>query len=458
MASMKSGRDCTEGSIPRHLLAVALPMLIGNFLQSGYTIIDAVWVGRVVGKSAMGAIAVSFPILFIFIAVAAGATMATTILISQYFGAKNYEQAQKTIGASLFFALLISAVITTAGFLSTDAILKLVGTPASIVPVAAPYLKMHFIGFTIMYAGYLIGAILRGIGDSKTPLYFMVVGVIINAILDPLLIIGVGPFPRLGLVGAAVASIVGQAVGTVVGYIYLRRKKNLVAIDLHKITWNGRIVKLILKIGFPTMIQHSAVSLGMAAVTSVVNGFGDAATAAFGAAGRIDTVSFFPAMSIGMAVSIISGQNIGAQKYDRVHRTFRWGLLMTVTISGFFSLFYLAIPRVLLSAFLSDPEVIGIGATYLRIIGPGAILFAIAFVSNGVINGAGYTRITLIFTIVALWVIRVPSAVLLSKTTLGITGVWIGMVVSFASTMTLSLIWYNTNKWKKAVIKTGTVV
>ena len=129
----------------------------------------------------------------------------------------------------MFFALLISAVITTAGFLSTDAILKLVGTPASIVPVAAPYLKMHFIGFTIMYAGYLIGAILRGIGDSKTPLYFMVVGVIINAILDPLLIIGVGPFPRLGLVGAAVASIVGQAVGTVVGYIYLRRKKNLVA-------------------------------------------------------------------------------------------------------------------------------------------------------------------------------------------------------------------------------------
>ena len=450
---MKSGRDCTTGSIPRHLLAVAAPMLIGNFIQSGYTIIDAVWVGRVVGKAAMGAIAVSFPILFIFIAVATGATMATTILISQYFGAGNTEQVKKTIGASLFFALLLSIVITVAGLLTAGAILRLLKTPDSIIGVAAVYLKINFGGFPVMYSGYLIGSILRGIGDSKTPLYFMVVGVVVNAVLDPLLIIGVGPFPRLGLGGAAVASICGQLVAIVVGYRYLRRKGNIVAINPGMIIWDPHKIGLIMKIGFPSMLQQSAVSLGMATITSVVNGFGDSATAAFGAAGRIDTVSFFPAMSIGMAVSIISGQNIGAGDYGRVRQVFKWGLFMTMAVSLFFSLFYLTIPKLLLSAFLSDEAVLAIGAWYLRIIGPGELFFAVAFVGNGVINGAGHTRVTLVFTIIALWCVRVPVAVLLSKTGLGINGIWVGTVIGFLASMTLSLAWYLSGKWTTPVIR-----
>jgi putative MATE family efflux protein len=453
MAAMKSGRDCTTGSIPRHLLAVAAPMLIGNVIQSGYTIIDAIWVGRVVGKLALGAIAVSFPILFLFIAVAAGATMATTILISQFYGAGNTDEVKKTIGASLFFAFLLSIGISIAGVLATDPVLRLLGTPESIVPVASVYLKINFCGFMVMYAGYLIGSILRGIGDSRTPLYFMILGVAVNAVLDPLLIIGVGPLPRMGLAGAGVASICGQLIATIVGYLYLRKRGNIVAINLNTISWDPEKIRLILKIGFPSMLQQSAVSLGMATITSIVNGFGDAATAAFGAAGRIDTVSLFPAMSIGMAVSIISGQNIGAQHYDRVKRTFRWGILMTVSISLFITIFYLTIPRLLLSAFLSDPEVLALGVNYLRIIGPGTLFFAIAFVGNGVINGAGHTRVTLVFTIIALWGVRVPAVILFSKTSLGINGVWIGTVIGFATIMVLSLYWYHSGKWQKTVIK-----
>ncbi|MBN1758372.1 MAG: MATE family efflux transporter [Chitinispirillaceae bacterium] len=454
MPPNKSGRDCTTGSIPRHLLAVAAPMLIGNFIQSGYAIIDAVWVGRVVGKEAIGAIAVSFPVLFLFIAVAAGATMATTILISQYFGAGNLEQVKKTIGASIFFAILLSVVISTAGIFTTDHILRLLKTPESIIPAASQYLKINFGGFLIMYCGFLIGSILRGIGDSKTPLYFMIVGVAVNAVLDPLLIIGVGPFPRLGLGGAAVASICGQLIATIIGYGYLRKKKNIVAVDLHLIGWNPEKIRLIMKIGFPSMLQQSAVSLGMATITSIVNGFGDTATAAFGAAGRIDTVSMFPAMSIGMAVSIISGQNIGAGKHARVRQVFKWGMFMTVAVSLFFTFFYLTIPKFLLSAFLSDPDVLAIGANFLRIVGPGELFFAMAFVANGVINGAGHTRVTLVFTILALWGVRVPAAKFLSETGLGINGIWLGTVFGFFTSMLLSTIWYFSGRWTRQVIKT----
>jgi putative MATE family efflux protein len=455
MSARPSGRDCTQGSILRHLVAVALPMLLGNFIQSGYTIINAIWVGRTVGKAAMGAIAVSFPIMFLFIAVAAGATMATTILIAQYYGAGNHEQVKKTIGASFFFALLLGSVLSAAGIIASDAILRLLNTPEPVIPLASIYLKINFAGFLIMYSGFLIGSILRGIGDSRTPLYFMVVGVIINALLDPFLIIGIGPFPRWGLAGAAIASIIGQLIATIVGYGYLRRKGNVVAIHWRDIAWNPRLIRLIMRIGLPSMLQQSAVSLGMAVVAAFVNGFGEAAVAAFGAAGRIDTLSFFPAMSIGMAVSIIAGQNIGAKKFDRVEHTFRWGVMTTAAISLFFSVFYLTIPRLMISVFVKDTAVIAIGADYLRIMGPGAILFAVAFASNGVINGAGHTRVTLFFTLIALWIIRIPVILLLTKTALGINGIWVGSVIGFGAHMVMSLFWYRSGKWKRTVITTG---
>lgn len=454
MQSGKLGRDLTEGSIPRHLLAVAMPMLIGNFIQTGYSIIDAIWIGRIVGRSAMGAIAISFPILFIFIAVAAGATMATTILISQYYGAKNFELLKKTVGSSVLFAIMLGVVLSTAGFFSTEQILHLLKTPESLIGLASSYLKINFIGFTIMYMGFLVTSILRGIGDTKTPLLFMVVGVAINALLDPLLIIGVGPFPKLGLNGAAVASIAGQLVAFTMGFFYLRNRGNLVAIRLKTLVWDSTIIKLIMRIGFPSMIQQSALSLGMAAIISFVNRFGETATAAFGATSRLDAVAFLPAMSIGMAISAISGQNLGAKKYERVQQTFRWGLLLTVCFSTFFSIVFLTIPGKLLSLFINDPEVISIGTTYLRIVGPSSIMFAIMFVANGVINGAGHTKVTLAFTLISLWGIRVPIAAVLSKTALGLTGIWLSFTVSFAIIMTISLLWYRSGRWKKIVIST----
>jgi putative MATE family efflux protein len=448
----KSGRDCTEGSIPRHLLAVAMPMLIGNVIQSGYTIVDAIWVGRFAGKAALGAIAVSFPVLFIFIAVAAGATMATTILISQYYGAKNYELVRKTIGTSFIMAILLSVIISVAGTFSAAGVLRIMGTPDTVLNVASRYLRIHFMGFGIMYFSYLIASILRGIGDSKTPLYFMIIGAIINAVLDPLLIIGVGPLPELGLNGAAIATVIGQSSVLIIGYVYLLKKGNIVAVRLRDVVWHSAIAKMILKIGFPSMLQQSAVSLGIATVASVVNSFGESAIAAFGATSRIDTVSFFPAMSIGMAVSIIVGQNIGAGKHERVPVTFRWGITLTVALSLFITIFYLVIPQILLSAFITEKEVVHIGVNYLRIVGPGILMFAVALVANGVINGAGHTKVTLVFTVLALWGIRIPAILLLSKGSLGINGIWVGTVIGFSASMLLGLLWYFSGRWKKNVI------
>lgn len=453
--SDKFGKDLTVGSIPKHLLMFSLPMLIGNVLQTGYSIVDTIWVGWYVGRDAVGATAVSFPILFILIALAAGATIASSILVSQYYGAKDYRMVERVVNNSFAVALILGAVMTLIGLLASDPILRLMNTPQSVFELASGYLKINLSGFILMYFGFLITSILRGIGDTVTPLIFMAIGVALNAILDPLLIIGVGPFPELGLNGAAWASLTAQAIGFALAMVYLNRKSHFVAVNLKKLILDRHLTFLIVKIGFPSAVQQSLVSIGAAFITTFVNAFGAPAIAAFGAASRIDQVAFMPAMSLGMAVSSLTGQNLGANKPERVKEVFKWGNIMTSAITLFISLFAVGIPRILLSMFIQDPDVLDIGVTYLRIVGGSYILFAIMFVSNGIINGAGHTLTTMFFSLFSLWVIRVPLAALLSRTAMGITGIWISIVISFAVTTIISILYYMSGRWKKAVIRHG---
>ncbi len=449
MGNQKHGRNLTEGSIPRHLLAVALPMLAGNLIHVSYMIVNAIWIGRFLGKEAVGAVAVSFPIMFILIAVASGATMATTILISQYYGAGNRAMVQKTVGNSAALSLALSTLIIGIGMTFSHAMLGLMGTPPDVLALADPYLRISFAGFIFMFLSFLISSILRGLGDTVTPLLFMGSGAIMNAILDPLLILGVGPFPRLGLNGAAVASILSSAFGAIVGLVYLNRKDHIAAISPRTLRWDGGSIRLIFRIGFPSMIQQSLVSFGNAVITTFVNSFGAAAIAALGVAMRIESLAFMPALTLSMASSAMASQNLGAGKPERVESLFRWGVLMTSAIALSVSLLVACLPRQLISIFVRDASVMDIGTTYLRMIGPFYILFAVMFVANGVINGSGRTLVTMLFTLVSLWGIRIPAAGLLSRTSLGIRGIWIAVVLSFAITMIISLLYYFSGKWKK---------
>jgi len=453
MDKEKFGKDLTEGSIPRHLLSLAIPMLLANLLSTGYNIVDAIWIGRFIGKEAIGAVAVSFPVMFIFVGVATGATMATTVLVSQFYGARNMPMVTKTISTSLAISIAMSVLFAVIGILTVNDILRLLGTPESVFPLAASYMRITFYSFPVLYLTFLVTSILRGVGDTKTPLYFMVVGVTVSSVLDPFMIIGIGPFPAMGIDGAAWASLIGMVVGLAVGVVYFWRKDsvlirgvNLFRIDLH-------ITKLIVKIGFPSMIQQSAIALGVATVTTLVNSFGASAIAAFGAAGRVDSLAFLPAQSIGLAVSTITGQNIGAGRYERIDSILKWGILMTVSITLFFTVLFVSIPQILLMPFTTDPEVIALGCDYLRIAGPPITFLAVMFVSNGIINGAGHTLTTLVFTLIAIWGLRIPSAIIMSKTALGINGVWLSFGFAFFITMCISLCWYRSGRWKKTVIR-----
>jgi putative MATE family efflux protein len=453
----KYGTDLTKGSIPKHLIKFSIPMFIGNLLQTALGMTDSIWVGNMVGPDAVGAIQVSFPIQFLLIALSNGATLATTILVSQYYGAGDHEKVKKTINNSFSVALIFGAFLTIAGLLMCDTILKLMNTPPEIFAMASSYLKIILSGFIVTFLVNLITSILRGIGDTVTPLIFMAVGMVINIILDPLLIIGIGPFPKLGFDGSAYATVTSQIIGLVLALIYLNRKKHFVSIDFKALRLEGSHVIRLLKIGFPSMIQQSLISLSSVFITSMVNQFGASATTAFGASGRIEGLVFMPAMSLGLASSALTGQNLGAGNVKRVNEVFKWGVIMTAGITLTLSAFIVAFPKVLLSMFVRQPEILEIGTTYLRTLGFAYILFAIMFISNGVINGAGRTLVTMAITITSVWLVRVPLAAILSKTELGLRGIWIAVVIGFAIGLSISLIYYFMGRWKKAAFRPSTM-
>jgi putative MATE family efflux protein len=366
---------------------------------------------------------------------------------------------ERVVGNSFSLALMVGTILTIAAILSSDFLLRLMDTPPENFAMASSYLKITLAGFILFYLGFLINSILRGIGDAVTPLVFMSIGIGINAVLDPFFIGGWGLFASHGLNGAAYATLISQVIAVGISIFYLNRKGHFVAFNPRKLILDKHITYLLFKIGFPSIIQQSLISISGMFVQTFVNSFGASAANAFGAVLTIDMFAFMPAMSMSMAVATLTGQNLGAGRPERVKRVFKSGVMMTSSITVLISFIVVVFSKFILIMFGlgDDAKVMEIGISYLRIAGSCYIFFAIMFISNGVINGAGHTIITMVFTLLSLWLIRVPLAWFLSKTNLGIAGIWIAIACSFFVTMIVSLTYYFSGRWKKsAVIKTPT--
>jgi len=446
-------RDLTTGSIPRHLISFALPMLAGTLLQAAYSFINAYWVGKYLGTTALAAVTTSFPIFFILMALAGGLTLATSILISQYVGAKNWTEVKRVVQGSTLLIIIVSFLLLLIGELIVVPILRLMNTPPEVLPFAVAYLRIMLLTMPCSFGVFLVGAMMRGAGDSTTPVIFQGVSVVLTAILDPVLMFGWLHLPRLGLNGTAVATVIAAALALAALLIHLERACHLVAPDWRNLRVDWPNWALTFKIGIPSVIQQSLASIGMIFVIGFVNGFGENAAASFGATMRIDQLAIFPAMSVGMAVSTLTGQNIGAGRYDRVHRIFIWGIALGVALTLVASALAVGIPHQLMGMMVNDPAVIAIGVTYLRIIGACYVLFAITFAANGVINGAGYTVVTTVSTFVSFILVRAVLASILCSIYHRVEMIWYAMAISFGTSLIISLGYYFTGHWKRALIR-----
>ena len=446
------GMDLTQGSIPRNLIIFGLPMLAGSVMQTLYSLINAFWVGRYLGTNALAAVTVSFPAIFVLIAVGAGLTLGSNILIAQYVGAREFEKVKDVVQTSVLMVAGLVVIFLALGLSFSGPLLRLMRTPLEVYPFALRYINIYYWTLPFGFALFLMSAFLRGIGDSRTPLYFQAVAIGINTVLDPLLMFGLLHLPRLGLNGTAYASIIAQAFAAAGLWIYIPRRRALVSPEWRYLRMTLHTAWLLVRVGLPSMVQQSVVSVSLLFIVAFVSAFGANADAGFGAALRIDQIAFLPALTIGMAVSTLSGQNIGAYKYERVRAVFRWGLVISGGISLAISVTVMAFPQIILRAFLRDPAVVQIGVQYLRIVGITYTLYAVLFVSNGVINGAGHTFPTTVITVINLWGVRVPLAWLLPGYFHGVKGIWVAMTVSVATGMALSLAYYGLGRWKKPVI------
>jgi len=442
-------KDLTSGKESKLIFDFAVPMLLGNVFQQLYNIVDSIIVGRFIGKEALAAVGSSFPIIFTLISLIIGIATGSAIIIAQYFGAKDINNVRKTIDTMYIFLFIASLAIGVVGIVLAEPIFHLIKLPEEVIPQAKLYLSIYFSGMIFFFGFNGTAAILRGLGDSKTPLYFLIVATIVNIVLDILFVIVF----KWGIAGVAIATIISQAGAFVTAILYLNRTHEIINLSFRKLHFDREIFRKSIKIGLPIGSQHAFVALSFLAMFWIVNMFGTDATAAYSVAIRIDSFTSMPAMNFAMALATFVGQNLGANKAERVKNGYYATLRMTAIISIIVSLLTIIFRDQVFGWFTSDENVISLGSSYLLIVSGFYITFAWMFVTGGIMRGAGDTLVPMFITIFVLWIVRIPLCYWLSQRT-GIEGIWWGIPIAWILGLTLSYIYYRTGKWKtKAVVK-----
>ena len=467
MKNNSFGKDLTEGSILKLIITFAMPLLIGNILQLIQQIINAFWIGRFLGTEAFSAVTLTFPVIFILLSFAIGISIAATALVSQHKGAgSDNKMLEKIIENSFLLTFLLSILLSIVGIVFNKFILSLAVNPSKMPEVfnlASGYLVVTLSGLVFMFGFNLISALLRGLGDSWTPLKFLSLAVVLNLILDPLLILGLGFFPKMGINGSALATIIAQIFSFVFALNLLRKQGVLNIRNFWGFKFDFDLIKKLIIIGLPSGFQQIIVSTGILLLTRIVAGFGISTIAVFGIGSRFDSLCFMPSMAIGMAVTALTGQNLGAGKKDRILLTVRIASILTLAITFFvISLCYL-IPEQIILFFLSNPSIppdqlqliIAEGKAYLKIVSIGYIGVSLIFVTNGALQGAGDTIPPMIFAILSFWLFRIPLAWFLSQYTgLQSSGIWLGTSIGFIISAILSWLYFHFRPWeRKAAIK-----
>ncbi|MBU8974959.1 MATE family efflux transporter [Lysobacter sp. MMG2] len=445
--------NLTEGPIGRNLLAFALPILAGNIAQSLNGSVNAVWVGRFLGEEALTATANANNIMFFLIGSVFGIGMAATILIAQAMGARDLVQARRVMGTSATFFVGLSLAIAAMGWWLSRHLLAAMGTPEASLHLAEDYLQVIFLAMPALYMFAFLSAALRGVGDSRTPFRFLLVAVLLDIVLNPVLIFGLGPFPKLGIAGSAWSTLLSQTTTLAALLLHLRRKRHALWLgrkDAGMFRIDATILRALIVKGVPMGLQMVLISLAMIAMMAMVNHHGTDTTAAYGAALQLWTYVQMPAMAVGAACSSMAAQNVGAHRWDRVSATARAGVLMNFLMTGALIVPLIVLDRWTLSLFLppgSDALEIARHLNHISIWS--FLFFGVTFVVSGVVRSTGAVIPPLLILALALWGIRVPFANLMQPH-IGVDAIWWSFPISAVCSMVMALAYYRYGHWRRA--------
>ncbi|WP_049916722.1 MATE family efflux transporter [Halogeometricum pallidum] len=466
------------------LLVLSLPIVLSQLMQVCYNLADTFWVGRV-GENAVSALSFAWPIVFLMISIGGGFTVAGTVLVAQNKGAGREDRVDHVAGQTIAFVTLLSVAFSALGYLLAPSLLPLIGTTpgTEVHSLAVTYTRTIFLGVYFMFGFFIFQALLRGWGDTRTPMYLMAFGVVLNVVLDPFLILGFQSnpvfgmlglgglqsalyattgFAGLGVQGAAVATVFSRGVGALVGFALLFSGRVGIHLSKEDLLLKAETVRKIVRIGAPTSVEQSTRALGVTALTALVAYAGatvagvdtSATVAAFGIGNRLNSLVFLPAMGLQQGVETVVGQNLGADSPDRSERAVHLGVgLITVALAGVSVVAY-AFAEPIVAVFIpGEPNVVAIGVDYLRIIAPSFAFLGVFRIVSGGFRGSGSTRTAMAFSLLSLWVLRIPPAyALVEWTDLGVNGIWYATAFSNVVAAVLAGLWFTRGTWRNDVV------
>jgi putative MATE family efflux protein len=439
-----------EGKIGTALVRLALPIILGNLLQTGYQLTDAFWVGRL-GAAAVAAVSVSFPVGFLVIALGAGLAMAGATLSAQYMGAGRQDMVNHVAAQTMMMVTVTSVLLGALGYSLAPSLLTLLGVASDVRDGALGFMRVSFVGIIFVFLYAMFQALMRGVGQTRMPLLIVLGTVFLNFVLDPLLIFGWGPVPPQGVMGAALATLITQALAALLGIVIFMRGRHGI-----QLTWRGfrpdfPYIKRAFLLGFPGSVELSTRGLGLLVMSFLVASFGTLTLAAYGVGSNIIMVITIPAMGLSQAVSTLVGQNIGAGNIQRAARVSVLG-----TFSGFVILTLVGVVAYAFApAFVAffvpgDPDVIAEGARFIRImcLAWGGIGVQLCIVSA--FRASGNMLIAMVIALVSQWMIQFPLAYVLSKhTVLQASGIWWSFPVTNVAVAIISICWFANGGWRK---------
>ncbi|MGL3212086.1 MATE family efflux transporter [Bradyrhizobium sp. BR 1433] len=441
-------------SLRKAFRAFLAPMLLSNVLQSLFGTVNGVYLGQMIGVDALAAVSVFFPVMFFFISFVIGLSAGASVMIGQAWGAGEPDRVKAVAGTTMTVTLLLALTIAISGGLFARPLLIALATPSDVLDAAVAYARIMMITMPITFAFLLLTAMMRGVGDTVTPLVALTVSTAIGLVVTPALIRGWFGLPMLGVASAAIASAVSGVVTLLWLHVHMLRHRHALAFDaafLRAMRPNGALLRIVLRLGIPTAIGMVVVSLAELVLLGLVNGFGSDATAAYGAVNQVIGYVQFPAISIAISVSIFGAQAIGRGDSARVGAIVRTGIEMNLALTGGLVVLGYLFARPLMGFFIVDSAVLGLAQQLLYIVLWSMVLFGMATVFSGAMRAGGTVWMPLLLSTLAIAVVEVPVAILLSRT-IGVSGIWIAYPVTFATMFVLQMAYYAL-VWRKQTIK-----
>lgn len=443
------GKDLTKGKLLKNITILIIPLLLTNLLNSIYNIVDGIYVGNLVGEDGVSAITNCYPLTLIIQSISVGLTIATSVLVSQYYGAKDNEKVKSAMGVSYILTIIVGTTTAILMILTSELWLKLLNTPAEIFYMTKKYLIIYVIGFIFNFILIIIMEALRAIGNSKIPLVFVGISTTINLILDPILI-NLG----LGVAGAAIATLIAMVTGTIAALIYVNKKSELLKVDFKYLKLEKEYVKQFFKTGIPVILEEWFIAGIILLEVNISNATGVIGSASYGVVSKLEQVVMVIGASFKTMATVTVGQFIGNKQVKESVKVMKEGLKLVIAPTILIILVVFVFPRQFCQIFVSSEEVITTAMLYLSVVGISHILLPTRQLLHGFIVGTGHTKFVLFSATLASVVEIITILTLRSKGVDNLVSLGIGILLWVLTEMILNIIYYFSKKWQKEVIET----